>query len=327
MSIMKNTIFIRIWVLSLALFAFAFTACDEFPPVSYDDPQIHKVYTDEDFPGVIFTSIADLKAMYTNTPVDFGPGVWVKAQIVTSDREGNFYRSMYIQDETGAIELKMGTRNLYNEYKMGQWIYVHCTDLTIGNYGGMIQLGYKSATSQYETAYIDVQYIIDTHIFKGAEDTIEPILITSKEITDSDYYGRYVTIKGLTYGNRVFTILYDDDDNSTYLNKTNGNYGITTWAIDENGFARYMARDRFGGALSESEAKNYSPSCYNVSQYFYTSDNVALQVRTSGYSRFADTEIDPAIIDGALTDFTGILTYYSSNNQFVLNDLDGVVME
>ena len=33
-------------------------SCDEFPPVKYDDPEPYKVYTDADFPGVTFTSVA-----------------------------------------------------------------------------------------------------------------------------------------------------------------------------------------------------------------------------------------------------------------------------
>ncbi len=314
---MKN---IRFWALALVA-AFLTIGCDEFPPVSYDDPDEEKVYTDSDFPGVTFTTIAELKAMYVNTPVDLGSGIYLKVQVTSSDRQGNLYRTMYIQDETGGMELKMGTRYLYNDYKQGQWLYIDCQHLTIGAYGGMLQLGYKSADSSYETAYIDIQYIIDTHIFKGAEDTIEPQVITSSQITDTDYIGRYVTVKGLTYGNQIFTILYDDNDNSTYL--SSGTYGVTTWAINEIGFARYMAKDRFGGAIAESEVGNYTASSYSVSQYFNV-NNVDLQVRTSGYARFADTEIDEEILNGATVNLTGILTKYNNNNQFLLNDLDGV---
>lgn len=316
---MKN---IRFWALALVA-AFMTVGCDEFPPVSYDDPDEARTYTDADFPGVTFTTIAELKAMYSNSPVDIGSGVYIKGQVTSSDKEGNLYRTMYLQDDTGGIELKMGTRYLYNEYKQGQWLYIDCNGLTVGAYGGMIQLGYKSADSSYETAYIDIQYIIDTHIFKGVEDTIEPQVITSSQITDSDYIGRYVTIDGLTYGNQIFAILYDDNSNSTYL--SGGTYGVTTWAINEIGFARYMAADRFGGAISESDVDNYSASSYSVSQYFYV-NNVALQVRTSGYAKFADTEIDEEIRSGATTSLTGILTKYNTNNQFLLNDLDGVVI-
>ncbi len=317
----RNTIYL--FAIAAAMLC---AACDEFPPVNYDDPDPAKTYTDADFAGVIFTTIADLKAMYVRTPVDLGSGIYIKGQVISSDQDGNLYRTLYIQDETGGIEVKMGTRNLYNEYKMGQWLYIDCNGLTIGSYGGMIQVGYKSAAgSSYETAYIDIQLLIDTHIFKGKQDTIEPQVITSADITNEDMFGMYVTVPNMTYGNEIFTILYDDNDNSLYLSGRN-TYGITTWAITSAGFERYMERDRFGGAVSASDVNNYSPSFYNVSQYFYSSDKVDLQVRTSGYARFADYEIDPEIIAGATVNLTGILTYYNGNNQFLLNQVSDVVI-
>ena len=50
-----------------------------------------------------------------------------------------------------------------------------------------------------------------------------------------------------------------------------------------------------------------------------------IQIRTSGYCKFSDTEIDPAILSGAKTiDVTGVLTMYQGSLQFLLNDLNGV---
>ena len=68
-----------------------------------------------------------------------------------------------------------------------------------------------------------------------------------------------------------------------------------------------------------------------MSQYFSVG-TTPVQIRTSGYSRFADTQIDPAILgaDGATTsdgipiDITGILTLYDGAAQFTLIDIDGV---
>ena len=83
--------------------------------------------------------------------------------MISEDRSGNVYKSLYIQDETGGIELKLGKNGLYNDYKLGQWVYVKCSGLTLGAYNGMVQLGWESNDSKYETSYIEVQYIIDTY--------------------------------------------------------------------------------------------------------------------------------------------------------------------
>ena len=52
-----------------------------------------------------------------------------------------------------------------------------------------------------------------------------------------------------------------------------------------------------------------------------------IQVRSSGYAKFADTQIDKAILDGAKINLTGILTNYNGAAQFTLIDLDGVKIQ
>ena len=50
-----------------------------------------------------------------------------------------------------------------------------------------------------------------------------------------------------------------------------------------------------------------------------------IQSRTSGYSKFADTEIDPDVLSGKKAiDATGILTLYQGSIQFILLDITGV---
>ncbi len=322
---MKKIFFVLVAAALLA------ASCDEFPPSNYDNVgyDAAKVYTDADFPGVTFTTIAELKAMYSNSAVDLGSGIVLKAQVTSSDKEGNLYRTMYIQDETGGIELKMGTRNLYNEYKIGQWIYVDCNGLTIGAYRNMLQLGYASATgSSYETAYLDIQYIIDTHIFKGAQGTpLEPkVLTAASELTADENIGRYVTVQGLTYGSKIFVLIYDNSNNSTYKN-ISGAYDFNRWALNEVGYARYMSEDYnyfFGNFTASEVANDYDSQSCSVSQYFKLG-STDLQVRTSGYARFADEEIPDEIYSGGKScNLTGILTKYNSYAQFILIDLDGV---
>ena len=65
-------------------------------------------------------------------------------------------------------------------------------------------------------------------------------------------------------------------------------------------------------------------SAYSISQYF-TMGSSGVQVRSSGYARFADTKIPAEVLDGTATvSFTGILTKYKGEAQFTLIDLNGV---
>ena len=67
----------------------------------YEDPAPARVYTDADFGQL--TTIAQVKQMYIDNnskPYDIVEDCVIKGQIVSSDKEGNFYKSFYIQDET-----------------------------------------------------------------------------------------------------------------------------------------------------------------------------------------------------------------------------------
>ena len=323
---------IFVWLLAAL---FATVSCDIYPVTPDESPV-------DPYAGLpeVNTTIAQLKALYTTPgqPVVLEEDLVIGGQVISSDVSGNVYRSFYIQDETGAIEIKIGKSSLYNDYKLGQWVYIKCKGLALGQYGGMVQLGYRTdqpawldIKPSYETAYLDVQYLIDAHIFRGPLGTpVAPMLIDEAGIKDAANFGRFVRVEGLTYGNQIFVILYDKSDNATYLR--DGTHGVTTWAMSQNGFKTYMTPNgkvepqaAFDGAVTKETWKSLynAASAYTLSQYFKIG-KTDLQVRTSGYAKFADAQIDPKILKGAKVNLTGLLTYYNGNNQFTLIDLDGV---
>ena len=57
-----------------------------------------------------------------------------------------------------------------------------------------------------------------------------------------------------------------------------------------------------------------------ISHYFNIGSTTDVQVRTSGYAKFADVKLDPRIISGSTVDITGIMTIYSGKAQFTLVD-------
>jgi hypothetical protein len=59
-------------------------------------------------------------------------------------------------------------------------------------------------------------------------------------------------------------------------------------------------------------------------QYFKMG-GTEIQIRTSGYAKFADIELDPEVLNGdKLINVTGILTNYRGAPQFTIIDLEGV---
>ena len=186
----------------------------------------------------------------------------------------------------------------------------------------------------------------------------EPRVLTAAELKQaladggfkSDAWGSYVTLKGLTYGakpdrdtdsyKRIFAILYIGDDQSNRVFLSDRTYGVTTWAMSKTKLLDNIAAGKFDGVSTQGgrkvegellEALIAGASPVTMSQYFSLAD-VPVQIRTSGYARFADVEIPAAVIgdpsasaaDGAPVEVTGILTIYNGAAQFTLLDVDGV---
>lgn len=379
---MKKSLIITAALLALASCGLK----EEFQPVftgKYPAPEPERYWSDEDFGKI--TSIAELVSGYTiGQPKVLGSTV-IKGTVSTTDRPGNFYKSFYIQDETGGIEIKIGKNGLYNDYLLGQTIYVDCEDLTLGMYGyksgnyggmGMAQLGFSDPSGSYETSYMEIPLLIDAHVLRGNPSELHPVtpaVITSasqlpnpKTATQatSKLIGSMVTLKGLTYANEVFCLLYLDSNqdkksytNRVFLSSSNSSdptCGITTWAMSKEKMTEYLysgiwdeCKVGSGNTFAEDEEGNtitvgsyrgenglYDASingfngiertAYSVSQYFKLS-STEIQIRTSGFCKFCDVEIDPDVLSGKATiDVTGVLTLYQGSFQLVVNNIDDI---
>ena len=381
---MKKSLIITAALLALASCGLK----EEFQPVftgKYPAPEPERYWSDEDFGRI--TSIADLVSGYTiGQPKVLGSTV-IKGTVSTTDRPGNFYKSFYIQDETGGIEIKVGKNGLYNDYLLGQTVYVDCEDLTLGMYGyksgnyggmGMAQLGFSDPSGSYETSYMEIPLLIDAHVLRGNPSELHPVtpaVITSasqlpnpKTATQatSKLIGSMVTLKGLTYGNEVFCLLYLDSnqDKKSYTNRvflasnnsSDPTCGITTWAMSKEKMTEYLysgiwdeckvgsgntyAEDEEGNTLTVGSYRGenglYDASingfngiertAYSVSQYFKLG-STDIQIRTSGFCKFCDVEIDPEVLSGRATiDVTGVLTLYQGSFQLVVNNIDDITV-
>ena len=117
-----------------------------------------------------YSHIYDVK-----TPIIFeGKDLYIKGKVISDDTEGNVYKTLYIQDETSGIEIKLNN-NVGLKYKKGSWVYVRLTGLYLGNYRMMLSLGgppsesYNKAGEHkfYANSNLELQSIIDQHVFAG----------------------------------------------------------------------------------------------------------------------------------------------------------------
>lgn len=104
----------------------------------FDEPPM--IVPEVDFEAT--TTIAELKASYTGLRLITEDTIIIRGVVVANDESGNLYKELVIQDESGAIELSLDRVSLYNEFKLGQRVYVICNGMYIGDFNGLIQLGY-----------------------------------------------------------------------------------------------------------------------------------------------------------------------------------------
>lgn len=128
----------HIWKLLAGLsFLAASVAITSCVKGDFDEPPIYIPTVDFD----ANTTINELKAAYTGLRL-IEEDIIIKGVVVANDESGNLYKKLIIQDENTGIELALDKTNLYNEFKLGQRVYIKCKGMYIGDYNNLIQLGY-----------------------------------------------------------------------------------------------------------------------------------------------------------------------------------------
>lgn len=167
----------KIIILLIIYSAVIFTSCvkDKYEAPSPTIPHV-------DFTAN--TTIADLKAMFQGSIDSITDDIIIKGTVTSSDQAGNIYKSLYIQDSTGGLLISLDRTNLYTTLKPGQKIYVKCKGLYLGEYGGVVQLGfnYGGSIGRIPNA------MIDNHIFPDGlpEAIVAPSLKTITSLTGND---------------------------------------------------------------------------------------------------------------------------------------------
>ena len=299
-----------------------------------DNPAPAKVYTDKDFTetGAEIISIKDLKAKFyekwghdangLGRRVVIEDDVVIKGKVISSDAEGNVYKSLYIYDGEQAIELRLMNDNYVN-YPLGQIVYVKAQGLSLASYRYMLSLGAAPALEPDGTfpndtpsehdfsasgnSNIPTTEMVQQYVYRGELDTITEadVTVVNKEnyktvlgtaeqrealqgclIRFEGLRSSYTTVDSNTYPN------YLENVNGVYTNKYYQDEGLPiTWAYN------YDNTKYYGSSLFTYET---TPTSLESGSYV---------VRVSGYARFALKEL-PA--DNAMVNITAIYTKYSS---------------
>ena len=271
-------------ILYSVVVAIVMIACQKYPEPEYVVP----TYELKEYQTLI--SIEDLKARHTlgGTPTAVSDDVVIRGIVVADDESGNIYKSIYIQDETGGVNLAIDQVNMYNIMPVGQEVFVEMKGLFIGDYNNGYQVGDTVTDPQYGLEMARYNWANELyrdslgnysckHIYtNGKPDKSKvpaPIVIESSNAITSDMYCSLVTLKN---------IRFTDPKVET---------GLLPWSIKEQ----------------------------TINRTAEFADGSTIVVRTSGYSNFyAD------FIPTGVGSITGILSIFGSTKQFYIRDRNDI---
>lgn len=278
-------------LLAIAASVTLLAACSEWQPVytfNYKADADFVPVTEADMNAMgTHITIADLLKMYTpgsEKPVTIEQDLWIGGKVNSSDEAGNIYKSIFIQDETAGVEIKIGRYSLYNEYKPGQTVYVYLNGLTVGMYGyktgsyggnGMIQVGMYDPKNQvdptlafdiakyqrehptatvpdfsalaYETSYMELPQLVDAHVFRGAlGDPVAPAVLTAAQLPSTT-----ATVNNCPYLGELVKLT-----NLTYANEQFTLLYITYNASTKESKNRIFLSDATWGVTTWAMSKN-----------------------------------------------------------------------
>ena len=271
-------------ILYSVVVAIVMIACQKYPEPEYVVP----TYELKEHQTLI--SIEDLKARHTlgGTPTAIMGDTVIRGIVVADDESGNIYKSIYIQDETGGVNLAIDQVNMYNIMPVGQEVYVEMKGLFIGDYNNGYQVGdtvtdpkYGLEMARYNWAneeYRDAEgNYTRKHIYPNGKPDLSkvpaPRIVESSNAITSDMYCSLVTLKN---------IRFTDPKVAT---------GLLPWSTKEQ----------------------------TVNRTAEFADGSTIVVRTSGYSNFyAD------FIPTGVGSITGILSIFGSTKQFYIRDRNDI---
>ncbi len=151
------------------------------------------------------TSIAGLKTYHT-TPGTYDlitNDVIISGIVVANDKSGNFYKQLFIQDSTGAMQILINATGLYTTYPVGRRVFVKCKGLTISDSYSNMVLGVKEIVGGIPSLEGITGGLIGEHVIGGSiNNKVEPISLNVSDLgtaMNDRYINALVKLEGFEF--------------------------------------------------------------------------------------------------------------------------------
>lgn len=102
--------------------------------------------------------------------VEITERVYLRGRVVSSDAEQNFYRSIVVEDDTGAVEVMLGLQSTSAIYPEGLEVALLLEGCYAGYYRGVLQVGRRAEAYDYsEVDYIGTREGVDKVVIRSTD--------------------------------------------------------------------------------------------------------------------------------------------------------------
>lgn len=236
-------------ILTAGILLIAFQACDYN---KFDKPPM-----DEPAKMTATHTIKQLKSMHAAGGAEITDDIVIGGKVISEDREGNFYKSLIIEDNTGGINIKLNSSGLYNFYKPGQMVYLKCKGLQLGAYAGLVDIGAIPSDQKYETDFIP-DGLIGNYLFKGErQEPIEPRALTINTL-NKKYEYTLIRLDDVQFMSSELVLSYADlEDKAKQQNRTLIDKNGKKLIVRTSGYARFAGKPLAKGSGSVTGILTY----------------------------------------------------------------------
>ncbi|SDS33507.1 protein of unknown function [Winogradskyella sediminis] len=226
------------------------------------------------------------KALYNSDPNGDGDNddaipylvendIYIKGYVSSSDRTGNFYKELYIQNSaenpTSAMKIILDQVSNYNQFNKGREVYIKLTDLYIGEErtgSGIYTIGGEPEFDQFGGTVTSLNFneIAENMLRSGTTEEIVPLNLTFSEITD-DHVGMFIQVDNVEFADNLNGLQYFDPsevyDTARTLQSCSG-FGYDTFILETSSFADFKAYDlpTGNGSIKAVLSKTFDASSF-----------------------------------------------------------------
>ena len=143
--------------------------------------------------------IAKLREFCSNGCHSFTEEFVCVGRVTTSDSEGNFYRTMFIEDASGGAEIRIGIYDIASQYPIGSQVALHLQNSAVMLNNGVVVVGLPPYSYDNEPREFEAPEIINRHIVRGTSvEEVEPMLCNIAELNES-ICGRFIKVVDITH--------------------------------------------------------------------------------------------------------------------------------